>query len=531
MTRRFTHIGFWSTLFTVLLVAPMLGACARDNQVTTANAQDSGLDFIVASRFRNGRYYWRLHANQPPAISNIAGTSTVTNQSKAVAFSIYDRETALACNSKYLKATSSNPNVVLASNVTFAGTLQACRATITPVADASGLTTLTVTVSDGSLTASRTFTFAVDPAIISTPTPPANQAPIARNSSITATEHNSVSGVLVATDADSSSLTFSLTNNATKGTVLLTDKHTGAFTYTPSSTGTDSFSFRANDGFLDSNTAVVTVTINPVTSVPPTGNRPPEGLYHACFPSNASCLAELDDMQKGGFQFTINYSILDDTDANILKYMARLELLGLKTYWDMSQTSFRTATESRIQKLVNLVKSSPATAGYYVGDEDNVPAAKVEQNSAWIKKYDPDPTHLTIFIHFYQIDDCMVMARKYASPSVDGLGLDMYPLYGGRPTSDVATCSKKGQEYDTSIGKRWWAVLQAFKGSDENYGGTGNYPTLDQLYCMHKFALDNSKPFVVIWWWYGNTKKWGRWDDLVKVATGSYQPLTNPCGQ
>ncbi len=97
-----------------------------------------------------------------------------------------------------------------------------------------------------------------------------NHAPVASNGAITTSSNTAVSGMLVATDADSNPLTFSIVTNGTKGTATVTNAATRAYTYTPNadSTGTDTFTFKANDGLLDSNVATITVTIQASTSVP-----------------------------------------------------------------------------------------------------------------------------------------------------------------------------------------------------------------------------------------------------------------------
>jgi VCBS repeat-containing protein len=65
-------------------------------------------------------------------------------------------------------------------------------------------------------------------------------------------------------------LTFSFVTQPTKGVVTLNDPTTGRYTYTPNlnATGSDSFTYRVNDGQADSNTATITVTITPVNDVP-----------------------------------------------------------------------------------------------------------------------------------------------------------------------------------------------------------------------------------------------------------------------
>ncbi|MEE9352662.1 MAG: zinc-dependent metalloprotease family protein [Thiotrichaceae bacterium] len=97
-----------------------------------------------------------------------------------------------------------------------------------------------------------------------------NTAPVASNSSLTTTEATAATGTLQATDANSDALTYSIVTNGTKGSVGITNASTGAYTYTPASgqTGQDSFTFKVNDGTVDSNTATVSVTINAAAVVP-----------------------------------------------------------------------------------------------------------------------------------------------------------------------------------------------------------------------------------------------------------------------
>src|SRR5439155_8855689 len=54
----------------------------------------------------------------------------------------------------------------------------------------------------------------------------------------------------------------------------LTLNANGSFTYTPAANfnGSDSFTYKANDGLLDSNAATVALTINPVNDAPVAAN-------------------------------------------------------------------------------------------------------------------------------------------------------------------------------------------------------------------------------------------------------------------
>ena len=76
-------------------------------------------------------------------------------------------------------------------------------------------------------------------------------------------------GVLVNDgDVDGDALTAILVSDPAHGTLTLNAE--GAFTYTPAANfnGTDTFTYKANDGQLDSDPATVVLTINPVNDAP-----------------------------------------------------------------------------------------------------------------------------------------------------------------------------------------------------------------------------------------------------------------------
>jgi VCBS repeat-containing protein len=83
---------------------------------------------------------------------------------------------------------------------------------------------------------------------------------------------NAQSGVLANDDdSDGQTLTATLLVQADNGVVSLSGD--GSFTYTPDTgfNGTDSFTYQASDGLASSNTATVTITVNPLVN----GNRAP----------------------------------------------------------------------------------------------------------------------------------------------------------------------------------------------------------------------------------------------------------------
>jgi VCBS repeat-containing protein len=139
-------------------------------------------------------------------------------------------------------------------------------------ANASGSATITVRLTDSGGTAnqgidasaSETFTITVSAV---------NDAPTAVNDSYSTNEDTVLTvpapGVLGNdTDGESAPLAATLVSDPSHGTVVLAAD--GSFVYTPAANfnGSDSFTYKANDGFADSNVATVTITINAVNDAP-----------------------------------------------------------------------------------------------------------------------------------------------------------------------------------------------------------------------------------------------------------------------
>jgi hypothetical protein len=131
-----------------------------------------------------------------------------------------------------------------------------------PNANANGSDSFTFKVSDGSLdsnVATISVTIAAD-----------NDAPIANNGSLSATEDTTATGTLTSSDVDGPGTTYSIVAQGTKGVVTITNATTGAYSYVPNANanGSDSFTFTVSDGSLDSNVATISVTINAVNDAP-----------------------------------------------------------------------------------------------------------------------------------------------------------------------------------------------------------------------------------------------------------------------
>ena len=137
--------------------------------------------------------------------------------------------------------------------------------TYSPAANYNGSDSFTFRANDGSLD-SNTATFTITVTAV-------NDAPVAVADAYSVNEDGTLfvplAGVLTNdTDADGDALTAILVSNVSHGTLSLAAD--GGFTYSPAANynGADSFTYKANDGALDSNTVTVTLTVNPVNDAP-----------------------------------------------------------------------------------------------------------------------------------------------------------------------------------------------------------------------------------------------------------------------
>ena len=131
-----------------------------------------------------------------------------------------------------------------------------------PLVSANTNFLVNVVVSDGIGFVTQDYTLTV----VNVVAPPVNNAPVANNQNVVTNMNTSVGITLTATDADGNTLTYSIVSNPTHGTISGFNAATGTLTYTPHTghVGADSFTFRANDGTVNSNTATVSITVNPI---------------------------------------------------------------------------------------------------------------------------------------------------------------------------------------------------------------------------------------------------------------------------
>ena len=104
-----------------------------------------------------------------------------------------------------------------------------------------------------------------------------NDAPVADAGAVTTDEDTAKAITLHASDVEGDTLTYSIVSGPAHGT--LSGSGTNR-TYTPAANynGSDSFTFKANDGTASSNVATVSITVNPVNDAPVANAGPDQTL-------------------------------------------------------------------------------------------------------------------------------------------------------------------------------------------------------------------------------------------------------------
>ena len=124
--------------------------------------------------------------------------------------------------------------------------------TYTPQANSNGADSFTFRVNDGSAN-SATATIGIN-------VTPVNDIPVATSRSVSTARNTAVAAVLSATDVEGSALSYTVVTSPVNGTLSGTPPN---LTYTPKPdyAGSDSFTFRANDGSANSANATISITV------------------------------------------------------------------------------------------------------------------------------------------------------------------------------------------------------------------------------------------------------------------------------
>lgn len=241
--------------------------------------------------------------------------------------------------------------------------------TYVPNPGVSGTDTFIFKVNDG--------TFDSNPAVVSIVVQKKNTAPTAADKTLTVLEDGTASDTMTATDADNDPLSYSLVSLPAHGAVSVVNAGMGAFTYTPAPNyhGADSFTFKVNDGSLDSALATVAITIAPgndapvaaPVSLPATEDLAASGqLLGSDSDGNALTYTIVSNGNKGK-------AIITDANSGAFTYTPLVNKNGQDSFvYRVSDGAL--SAEATVSVLIAPVNDAPTARGFNLAAKEDVKA-------------------------------------------------------------------------------------------------------------------------------------------------------------
>jgi hypothetical protein len=319
--------------------------------------------------------------------------------------------------------------------------------TYVPNQDWNGEDTFTYVANDGSLDSNTaTVTITVNSV---------NDAPTVNDITLTGDEDTSeiVDLSTQTSDIDGDALTYSIITDVTNGTTSIDGSKV---TYTPDTnwSGTDSYTYKANDGSLDSNTATVTITVNPVNDAPTTTD--------IAITMNENRSARMIGIELQGSDVDgddLTYSVVSDasngsTDpisSGYLHYFPNDDWNGTETITYKANDGLLDSNTSTITVTVTSVNDAPVTT--------DISATTNEDTSLLI--------HFEDGVNIIDIDN--EIAQGGVTGSIVNLPTNgkLYKWNGDDSTPDTIILTA-GDQLENSAGliKAWYVPNSNFNGTD-----------------------------------------------------------------
>ena len=321
-----------------------------------------------------------------------------------------------------------------------------------------------------------------------------DDAPLAANSNAGGSEDTPISGIVSATDVDNtpSQLSYSLvgTNGgAAHGAVVF--HADGSYTYNPvhDFNGSDSFSFKANDGLLDSNVATVSLTVSPVNDAPVAASGSASGNEDTTISGTLS-VADVDNTAA-----QLSYNLIGTNGGAIhgavvlhadgtFSYTPALNFNGSDSFTFKANDGAldsSTATETLNVSAVNDAPVNTITASLNAFNDLDTAITGLAVN-------DPDAVSLTTTLH---LDHGTLTVAAIGGATVGGSGTSTVTLSGSVTQINAALGAANNVVYHSEAG---------FAGTDHltiisnDGGGTGAGGPLTDTDIANIFVAATSAP-------------------------------------
>ncbi len=226
---------------------------------------------------------------------------------------------------------------------------------------------------------------------------PVNDAPVANDVSASMDE-NRINGryqpvtiTLDATDVEEDDLTYSIVGSPTYGTLGSLDGTQIVYTPNQDYNGEDSFTYKANDGELDSNIASVTITVNPVNDAPVVQNQSAS--------TNEDTVVDITLLGSDIENDTLTYSIVESNNGTIsisgttATYTPNQDWNGTDTFTYKANDGTDDSNTATVTVTVAAVNDAPVTQNVsFTTDEDS---PYTDSYTAYVSDVDGDALTVT----------------------------------------------------------------------------------------------------------------------------------------
>ncbi len=368
----------------------------KSGTITDLNEDTGSLVYTSDAAF-TGKDSFTFKANDGAVDSNTATVTITVNQVVDPPVADDQSVTANTADPTEVTLTATDPG---GNALTYAIVSQPKSGTITDLNEDTGSLVYT---SDAAFTGKDSFTFkANDGAVDSntaTVTITVNQVvdpPVADDQSVTANTADPTEVTLTATDPGGNALTYAIVSQPKSGTITDLNEDTGSLVYTSDAafTGKDSFTFKANDGAVDSNTATVTITVNQVVDPPVADDQsvtantadPTEVTLTATDPGGNALTYAIVSQPKSGTITDLN------EDTGSLVYTSDAAFTGKDSFTFKANDGAVDSNTATVTITVNQVVDPP------VADDQSVTANTADPTEVTLTATDPGGNALTYAI-------------------------------------------------------------------------------------------------------------------------------------
>jgi gliding motility-associated-like protein len=317
----------------------------------------------------NGSDSFTFKVNDGSTDSNVATVSITVNPAPDAPVANNQSVTAIEDIVKSITLTGTDADGDALTYIVVAapthGTLNgsAPNLTYTPDLNYNGPDSFTFKVNDGSSDSNiATVTINVNPA---------NDAPIANSQNVTYDAGIDEPITLTGSDIDGDPLTYIIVSPPSNGIILGSGANI-SYRPNPAFTGTDSFTFKVNDGTTDSNIATVSLFLTPVTNVAPVANN-----QNVAVPEDmpTSIILSATDLDGNSLSYTVQtppvHGTLSGTEPNLI-YSPDLNYTGPDSFTFKVNDGLLDSNIGTVNITVTPVNDAPTSNGQSVTTQEDV---------------------------------------------------------------------------------------------------------------------------------------------------------------